>query len=178
MSETLREAVINNRVPKSRARTVAWISLLAVIVVAFATVFIPAWLIMPFKGQTPRGVALSYALKSSSPWITLIGSIIAVALIIWLWRGSRLFGRATMLALLIPGLISVWFARQNHFEWMFSPLPNPDYAKAGDADFVKEGDMVLSVVVDGEAVAYPVRQIAYHHIVQDRVGDTHIVATY
>jgi hypothetical protein len=38
--------------------------------------------------------------------------------------------------------------------------------------------MVLSVKVNGEAVAYPVRLMAYHHVVQDIVGGTPLVATY
>jgi hypothetical protein len=38
--------------------------------------------------------------------------------------------------------------------------------------------MVIAVDIKGDAVAYPVRQLAYHHIVQDVVGDTPIVVTY
>jgi hypothetical protein len=34
------------------------------------------------------------------------------------------------------------------------------------------------VTIGGESVAYPIRIMAYHHLVQDTVGDTPIVATY
>jgi hypothetical protein len=37
---------------------------------------------------------------------------------------------------------------------------------------------VLAVENHGEAVAYPIRLMAYHHVVHDRVGGTPIVATY
>ena len=40
------------------------------------------------------------------------------------------------------------------------------------------GDVVLAVRVGDDAVAYPVRQMAYHHVVQDTVGGVPIVATY
>ena len=79
---------------------------------------------------------------------------------------------------MLPLLASTWFARQNHFEWMFNPLANTAYAKSNEAAFVGENDMVLAVEIKDEAVAYPVRLMAYHHLVQDTVGGTPIVATY
>ena len=72
----------------------------------------------------------------------------------------------------------VWFARQNHFEWMFNPLNQTEFAAAGETDFVADDDMVMTVEINGEAVAYPIRQMAYHHVVQDVVGGTPITATY
>jgi hypothetical protein len=38
--------------------------------------------------------------------------------------------------------------------------------------------MVIAVTNNGESVAYPVRLMAYHHLTQDVVGGTPIVATY
>ena len=74
--------------------------------------------------------------------------------------------------------LGAWFARQNHFEWMFHPLPNAAYASIGDAKFVDDADLVLAVERNGEAAAYPIRQLAYHHLVQDVVGRVPIVVTY
>ncbi len=61
---------------------------------------------------------------------------------------------------------------------MFNPLANASYAKASDATFVTDADVLLAVKSNGEAAAYPVRFMAYHHVVQDVVGGTPIVATY
>ena len=80
--------------------------------------------------------------------------------------------------LLAPLLAVTWFARQNHFEWMFNPLPNPGYARIDEAGFVADSDMVMTVEVNGEAVAYPVRQMGYHHVINDVVGGKPITATY
>ena len=41
-----------------------------------------------------------------------------------------------------------------------------------------DGDRVLAVTMNGEAVAYPIRLMGYHHVVEDTVGGTPIVATY
>jgi hypothetical protein len=37
---------------------------------------------------------------------------------------------------------------------------------------------VLAVEQGGESAAYPIRQLGYHHIVQDVVGRVPIVVTY
>jgi hypothetical protein len=160
-------------------RRVSWLLLLGLMLLAFAIVFIPVWVIQPFKPQTTRGVEASYALRRFSPWITLIALALGVFLIAKLWRGSRRWWKkALLVVVLVPLLATTWFARQNHFEWMFNPLANASYANANDAAFVAEDDVVLAVSINGEAVAYPVRLMAYHHLVEDVVGGTPIVATY
>lgn len=60
---------------------------------------------------------------------------------------------------------------------MFHPLAAPQFQAARDAPIDKE-DMVLSVRLNGDARAYPIREMAYHHVVNDIVGRTPIVSTY
>ena len=159
-------------------RKAAWLALVVLTVIAFAVVAAPVWLIQPFSPQTVRSVAVSYTLRRWSSLITALSLACAVFLVAQLWRGSRWWKKAFLVVVFIPLLASTWFARQNHFEWMFNPLANPAYAKASDASFVAGSDMVLAVENNGEAVAYPVRLMAYHHVVQDVVGGTPIAATY
>lgn len=83
-----------------------------------------------------------------------------------------------MVLLMLPLFAATWMARQNHFEWMFRPHASIAFSPAAQATFVGDTDMVLAVKNNGEAVAYPVRLMAYHHLVQDVVGGTPIVATY
>jgi hypothetical protein len=160
------------------SRRLAWLVLLACVVLALAIVAVPVWVIQPFRPQTAKGLHYSYAFKSWSPYITIIALLIGLGLMAWLWRGSRWWRKALMVIALIPLLATTWFARQNHFEWMFRPLPNAAYAKISEASFVRDTDMVLAVENNGEAAAYPVPLMAYHHLVQDTVGGTPIVATY
>ncbi|HXG65307.1 MAG TPA: hypothetical protein VNO70_09370, partial [Blastocatellia bacterium] len=79
---------------KSRAVVGALILLLTAGLLAL--VIIPAFIILPFKAQTPRGLALSYAMRSWSPLVTVIGSAIVLALAVWLWRGSRWWGKGLL----------------------------------------------------------------------------------
>ena len=160
-------------------RRTAWLLLLILLVAALGVVLAPAWLIQPFRPQSEAGLAASYLLRRWSPVLTLIDLILVLALIIWLWRGTRRWWLKAMLGLTLALVcLAAWLARQNHFEWMFNPLANAAYARAGETDFLNDADMVLAVEVKGEAVAYPVRLLAYHHLVADTVGGTPIVATY
>jgi uncharacterized BrkB/YihY/UPF0761 family membrane protein len=160
------------------SRKAAWLFLLVIALAALAIVVAPVWIIMPFKPQTARGVEVSYAMKRWSPTLTIIALGFALILAVRLWRGSRWWKRAFLVVVFIPLLAATWFARQNHFEWMFNPLANATYAKASEVGFVDDGDIVMAVESNGEAAAYPVRLMAYHHLVQDTVGGTPLVATY
>jgi hypothetical protein len=160
-------------------RKAAWVFLLVITLVGLAIVLAPVWIIQPFKPQSARGVEVSYAMRRWSPWVTLIALASGLFLVARLWRGSRRWWKkAVLVVMFLPLAAATWFARQNHFEWMFNPLANAAYAKTSGAGFVDDADIVIAVESNGEAVAYPVRLMAYHHLVQDVVGGTPIVATY
>jgi hypothetical protein len=164
--------------PTARSRRRLWALALLLAVAAFVAVFTPAFLIMPFKTQTPGKLELSYALRRVSPIAVPLAAVVLLGLSAYLWRGARWWSRSFLVLLCSLTLLFAWFARQNHFEWMFRPLPGPGFVRAESADFVVDDDMVLAVAVNGEAVAYPIRQIAYHHVVEDTVGGVPLVVTY
>jgi hypothetical protein len=156
-----------------------WLLLIGLVVISFVFVLTPALLIQPFRPQTSRAVGISYFLRSWSPIVSLIALLAIVTLTLFLWGGARRWWRkALLVVLLILAVPPAWFARQNHFEWMFNPLMNSSYTSAGTASFVEDADMVLAVTIGKEAAAYPVRLMAYHHLVEDVVGGVPLVATY
>jgi hypothetical protein len=161
------------------SRRVSWLGLGLAALVALAIVAVPVFLIRPFAPQTPGSLALAFRLRRWSPLVTL-GLIAVAGYCTWrLWRGSaRLGPRIAAALLLLPTLGLAWLSRQNQFEWMFAPLPDARFVRAAAAGFVAPDDMVLAVALNGEAVAYPVRQLSYHHLVEDAVGKVPIVATY
>ena len=160
-------------------RRLLWLLLILLVVISFLFVLTPAILIQPFRPQTSRAVGVSYFLRSWSPIVSLLALGLIVTITLLLWRGARRWWRKSLLVvLLILAVPPAWFARQNHFEWMFNPLMHSSYVPASAANFVDESDMVLAVRIGNEAAAYPVRLMAYHHLVQDVVGGVPLVATY
>jgi len=122
-----------------------WTWVLATLVATsmFVWVAIPVFLIMPFKPQTPLGVALSFELRQKAALVTLVGAILLFALLVRLARNAtRWWQWPPIVVLAALGAGPTWFARQNHFEWMFNPLPDPTYAPATLVDFVDDRDMV------------------------------------
>jgi uncharacterized protein DUF3179 len=159
-------------------RRLAGLGLMLLAVAVAAAIVVPIWLIRPFVAQTPRGIEVAFWLRRVAPWATLVAAVAGVALAAWLWRGARWWTRLALpvaVALLAGG---AWAARQNVFEKMFAPLPVTRLAAAADAGWVAGDEPVLAVAIGGEARAYPVRQVAYHHVVHDVVGGVPIVATY
>lgn len=157
----------------------AWLILLAIVFLVVAMVFTPVWFIKPFSAQTEKQLEISYFLKNWSPVLTIVFALAAIGLAVFIWKNSkRWFGKVALIIPLFIIFVFTWFARQNHFEWMFNPLENTKFAKVSETDFVTDDDMVLAVKINNDAVAFPVRQMAYHHIAQDVVGGTPITATY
>lgn len=162
-----------------KSKLINWLLLIIIAITAFAMVAIPVYLIRPFAPQTENALTISYYLRSWSSTLTIIFMVVALFLSIQIWRNSKRW--FTNIPLILPLFVigfSAWFAQQNHFLWMFNPLTNSAYAKVSEVNFVKDDEMVLAVNINGESVAYPVLQMAYHHVVQDVVGGQPITATY
>jgi hypothetical protein len=150
-----------------------------VTLVTVSVVIVPVLLLRPFSPQTPAMVATAYALRTISPWLAPSGFALSAVLGAFCLRRRPRRPRlaAVVLAVAAAGG-AAWLSFQNHFEWMFAPLPSAEYARARDTTFVSDADMVVAVEVEGDAVAYPVRQMAYHHLVNDDVGRLPVVSTY
>jgi len=159
-------------------RKLLWLIFFVLVVAVIGIVLTPVFKIMPFKPQTPRVMEVSYLMRRWSPILSLVGSLIILTLAIALWLRGRWWSRIILLLLLMPTLGATWLARQNHFEWMFNPLPNPAYVKSAEATFASDTDRVMAVTINNDSVAYPIRIMAYHHVVADTVGGTPIAATY
>jgi hypothetical protein len=159
-------------------RRLAGLGLFLLVVATAATLVVPMWLIRPFAPQTPRGVAVAFWVRRLAPWTTLLAVVAALAIAAWLWRNARWWTRVVLPIAVVLLAAGAWAARQNVFEKMFRPLPSVRFARAAEASWVAADEPVLAVALGGEARAYPVRQLAYHHVVNDEVGGEPIAATY
>jgi Protein of unknown function (DUF3179) len=156
-----------------------WVALLVTVAIGVAVIAFPTFYIMPFKPQKASIMALALKARALAPLVTTITAVLASAMVISLVvRSHRWWSRALAILVLAPIALATWFAHQNHFEWMFNPLDAPRYVDADKARFVQADDIVMAVKIDGRAVAYPVRQIGYHHVVNDVIAGTPIIATY
>ncbi len=155
------------------------ISLLFLLLLSSLLILVPAFLIRPFVAQTARGVAIAYALRMVNPLLTLFLLLSGVLLSYRLWKTARTrIGRIAILFSVVVLVSAAILSRQNYFEWMFNPMKHPGFVPVSQASHVLDSDMVLSVQISGETRAYPIRIMAYHHILNDLVGGVPIAVTY
>jgi len=147
------------------------------VLIGFALFLVPAFIIRPFRYQSPGALHLALVFRQLAPMGTVLAACGVLGLALWAWRSAARKQRALLIlgSLLVVG--SATMARMNYFEWMFHPVGLPGFQRADDAK-LDAGEMVLTVSIHGDARAYPVREMAYHHIVNDVVGGVPIAATY
>lgn len=154
-----------------------WIVLVALAVVGFGVFFFPAFVITPFRYQNPRMLVWAMATRELAPIVSLFCAVICLALIAVLWRGSSRWGKALLVLAGVPVLFSAVMARLNYFEWMFHPVDSAKFESAS-ASKLAAAEMILAVRYGADARAYPIREMAYHHILNDVVGGVPIAVTY
>lgn len=161
---------------KSRARSL-WITLVTFALLGFGAFFFPAFIIRPFRYQNPRSLLWAMAIRERSPIISLVCAVVCLVLIAVLWRTSDRWRRALLVVTAIPVLLSAVMSRLNYFEWMFHPVDSAKF-EAESSSKLAVDEMILAVRYGPDARAYPIREMAYHHILNDVVGGVPIAVTY
>jgi len=161
----------------SRPSGSLWLLFGAFSVACIALFFIPAFIIRPFTHQTSAGLSLAMALRQRAPWGTLALAVVCLLFALVLWRTSNRWRKIVLAVVMVLVAFSAVMSRLNYFEWMFHPVNNPQFEPAS-ASKLAGGEMILAVRFGAEARAYPIREMAYHHVLNDVVGGVPLVATY
>jgi hypothetical protein len=161
----------------SDQRGYVWFLFLVSAVAGIGLFFVPAFIIRPFTHQTASGLALAMALRQRAPWGTLVAAVVCLALALVLW-GIVSKGRKIVLAsVMVLVAFSAVMARLNYFEWMFHPVDSARFESASVSKLDKR-EMILALRFGSEARAYPIREMAYHHVLNDVVGGVPVAVTY
>jgi len=160
----------------SRSRLV-WILLTSFAVAGFGSFMFPAFIIRPFRYQNPRSLWWSMAIRQRAPMVSLVCAVVCFVLVLAIWQGSTKWRKAVLSAMMVLVTAAAVMSRLNYFEWMFHPVDSPQFESAS-ASKLGAGEMILAVRYSTDARAYPIREMAYHHILNDVVGGVPIAVTY
>jgi Protein of unknown function (DUF3179) len=133
--------------------------------------FAPLVVAEPHIEQTPAILAFAHAMQRLAPALSIV---VAALLVIRLWR-DKSWRAWTLLGVTVA---CVWLSRVNLLEWIFAGASDTHFANIDDFHDVRDTDMVIGVTIDGQSRAYPVRYLAYHHMLNDRLGHTELLPTY
>jgi hypothetical protein len=154
-----------------------WAGFVALVVTGVSLFFVPAFIIRPFHYQSPNALKTALIFRQVAPVGTLLPAGAVLLLAAWYWRRSSRVEKAMLAlgSLLVIG--SATMARMNYFEWMFHPVRQAGFESASQTK-LDNGEMVLSLEFNHDARAYPIREMAYHHILNDVVGGVPVAVTY
>jgi Protein of unknown function (DUF3179) len=120
---------------------------------------------------------LAMSLRQRAPWGTLIATVVCVFFTLVLWQADNLRRKIVLCSILLLVAFSAVMSRLNYFEWMFHPVDSAQFESEA-ASKLDAGEMILAVRFGADARAYPIREMAYHHILNDVVNGVPIAVTY
>jgi hypothetical protein len=135
--------------------------------------------IMPFPGsQETNTIEFAYLLSQYIVWFRLGGIILIGYPAYLLLTHTKSTIKWTAIMLLFFWLMVVYaFNFKFPADKMFYQPENKILVTAAD-NKVSDNSLVLGVVINGEAKAYPIEIIGYHHQVRDTVGGEQVMVTY
>jgi hypothetical protein len=156
---------------------VRWLAFTLSVCFAVGSCLIPAFIIRPFRFQSPRGLMLAMAVRQVAPFWTLVSFAASLVLLVLLWRRTSAWKRSALLAGVCLACGAAVMSRIDYFEWMFHPVSSLGF-EAIDKSKLGSSEMVMAVRFAADARAYPIRAMAYHHVVNDVVAGIPIAVTY
>lgn len=154
-----------------------WLVWAACALVSIGLFFVPAFIIRPFTHQSAAGLSLAMALRDRAPRGTLAAGLLCLLLALMLWRAASLWRRIALASVMVLVIFSTVMARLNYFEWMFHPVPGAQFQSAAESK-LDNGEMIMAVRFGADARAYPISEMAYHHVLNDVVEGVPVAVTY
>jgi hypothetical protein len=156
-------------------KTIAILGLLLLILFEFARVY----LIMPMRGsQNFNSIEIAYFLGSNKWIIRLIGYLLVSITCVLILRNANKTEK-----IIIGGLTAIYlsvfyvFTFQMEADKMFYQ-PTKVVKTSLAANKIPDNKLVIGVVIDSVASAYPIQLIGYHHQVVDNINGNPIMVTY
>ncbi|MBO9203880.1 MULTISPECIES: DUF3179 domain-containing (seleno)protein [Niastella] len=137
------------------------------------------YFIMPFPGsQHNNSIGFAYWLDNNIWWVRTITLLTLIYPVILFFRNTRIWKKVLLATgLLLYAVVFYFFNFRFKADKMFYQSVHSRFATA-QTNEISNNKLVIGLVVNGEAKAYPVQLIGYHHQVRDTVGNMPVMVTY
>lgn len=156
----------------------SWLLVFGVLYLA-ALEILRVYFIMPFPGsQESDTINIAYFLDKNILWLRLIGLLLTIPLAYAVFKQGKLWKKILLgAALIFYGLIFYAFNFRFLAEKMFYQPKLKVFAGISE-NKVDTNSLAIAAVINGEAKAYPIQIIGYHHQVLDSIGGEPVMVTY
>jgi Protein of unknown function (DUF3179) len=145
----------------------------------FAAEILRVYFIMPFPGsQYKNTISLAYWIGNNMIWIRIVALALIIFPLLHIFKNGKNWAKIVLsLALVFYGVVFFFFNYRFEADKMFYQ-PKQKLFVAASADTTDKDKLVIGVAINGEARAYPIQVIGYHHQVMDTIGHTPVMITY
>jgi len=174
-----RRQILFTGIPQFKFAVVKKLILPLAILLLFGLEILRIFFIMPFPGsQYDNTVGLAYFLHNNAWWIRLSLIIVTAWALYRIIKGKKYWRLSfSIFFLLLYSVIFYFLNYRLNADKMFYQPEHKVFAAAENSK-VSPGKLIIGIMVNGEAKAYPVEIIGYHHQVQDTVGGKQVMVTY
>jgi len=145
----------------------------------FSAEILRVYFVMPYPGsQVSDTVSYAYWLDQSIVWIRIFVLLLLCFAFIIVFKNGRIWATILLSSILISySLIFFYFNFRLQADKIFHQPVNKSFTLAANSEMEKS-KLIIGVVINGEAKAYPIQLIGYHHQVMDTIGNTPVMITY
>ena len=137
------------------------------------------YFIMPFPGsQQYETLPFAYFLHRNIVWFRLAGWLLLIVSLIPLFNLKKLV--PTIITVVLILLYATVFYLFN-FKYLADKIfYQPNYIRftGADKDTTNKSNLIIGIEVNGQAKAYPIQLIGYHHQIRDSIGGKPVLVTY
>jgi hypothetical protein len=153
--------------------------LTAGLLLLFAAEILRVYFIMPFPGsQHKNTVALAYLISDNIMLIRILALALIILPLLNVFKTGKIWLRIVLSSILVLYAVVFFFLNYRFDADEMFLQPKQKVFAAPNADTTDKNELVIGVAINGEAKAYPIRIIGYHHQVMDTVGNTPVMITY
>lgn len=148
------------------------------LLVLFLAEMLRVYFVMPFPGsQRNETVEMAHWISRNIGWMRIVVLGISAIALLRIFRHGKTWEKI-VLPLALAGYVPVFilFNYRYDADRIFLQPANKSFIPA--AESVDKSKLVIGISVNGEARAYPIQLIGYHHQVVDTVGNEPVMITY
>ena len=167
--------LFSEKLPLYVKRLIVFMALLLL----FSAEILRVYFVMPYPGsQVSNTVPYAYWLDQSIVWIRVLVLLLICFALVIVFKNGKIWEKIFLSVILASyAVIFFYFNFRLQADKIFHQPVNKSFAAATSSEMEKS-KLVIGVLIDGQAKAYPIQLIGYHHQVMDTIGKTPVMITY